>query len=58
MCTLYYTTKIFTCGDPDEVDVNVDRCDNPSKPGYQVKRLPMGSRREAKKCGKYGCRNP
>ncbi|KAI1308823.1 hypothetical protein F5Y03DRAFT_349359 [Xylaria venustula] len=58
MCTQYYTTKIYSCGDHVEEDVNFESCGDISREGHEVKRTPLGSRREGEKCGRYDCRNP
>ena len=58
MCTEHYTTKIYTCGDRIDETVKIDRCDDPSQDGHEVKRAPMASKKERVKCGRFGCINP
>ncbi|OWT43033.1 hypothetical protein VFPPC_18246 [Pochonia chlamydosporia 170] len=58
MCTQYYITKIYQCGDRYTEDVNFERCGNPSKPNHELKRQSLGTKSEESKCGRYGCRKP
>lgn len=49
---------IYQCGDRYTEDVDFERCEDPSKPNHDLKRLPLGSKRDGSNCRRSDCRDP